>query len=397
MKEVYIISAVRTPIGSFGGSLSSLSAVKLGAAAVKAALEKAGVAAGEVQEVFLGNVLAAGLGQAPATQVAAAAGLGFNIPCTLVNKVCASGMKAVMLGAQSIMLGQNDVVVAGGMESMSNIPYYLMKARTGYKFGNGELLDGLQYDGLTDVYNQCAMGVCADNTAKEMNISRQDQDNYAIQSYKRSADAWAAGKFKEEIAPVEITDRKGTVTLFAEDEEYKNVNFDKIPGLKPAFTKDGTVTAANASTLNDGASALVLMSKEKATALGLKPLAVIRGFADAAQDPMWFTTTPALAIPKAMKLAGVDKKDVGFYEINEAFSAVALANAIKLGIDPSQVNVNGGAVALGHPLGASGARIITTLINVLNQNKASIGVAGICNGGGGASAIVIENRGNRIN
>lgn len=392
MKEVYIISAVRTPIGSFGGSLSSLSAVKLGAAAVKAALEKAGVAAGEVQEVFLGNVLAAGLGQAPATQVAAAAGLGFNIPCTLVNKVCASGMKAVMLGAQSIMLGQNDVVVAGGMESMSNIPYYLMKARTGYKFGNGELLDGLQYDGLTDVYNQCAMGVCADNTAKEMNISRQDQDNYAIQSYKRSADAWAAGKFKEEIAPVEITDRKGTVTLFAEDEEYKNVNFDKIPGLKPAFTKDGTVTAANASTLNDGASALVLMSKEKATALGLKPLAVIRGFADAAQDPMWFTTTPALAIPKAMKLAGVDKKDVGFYEINEAFSAVALANAIKLGIDPSQVNVNGGAVALGHPLGASGARIITTLINVLNQNKASVGVAGICNGGGGASAIVIEKK-----
>ncbi len=367
MKEVYIISAVRTPIGSFGGSLSSLSAVKLGAAAVKAALEKAGVAAGEVQEVFLGNVLAAGLGQAPATQVAAAAGLGFNIPCTLVNKVCASGMKAVMLGAQSIMLGQNDVVVAGGMESMSNIPYYLMKARTGYKFGNGELLDGLQYDGLTDVYNQCAMGVCADNTAKEMNISRQDQDNYAIQSYKRSADAWAAGKFKEEIAPVEITDRKGNVTLFAEDEEYKNVNFDKIPGLKPAFTKDGTVTAANASTLNDGASALVLMSKEKATALGLKPLAVIRGFADAAQDPMWFTTTPALAIPKAMKLAGVDKKDVGFYEINEAFSAVALANASKLGIDPAQVNVNGGAVALGHPLGASGARIITTLINVLES------------------------------
>jgi len=392
MKEVYIISAVRTPIGSFGGSLSSLSAVKLGGIAVKAALEKAGVAASEVQEVFLGNVLAAGLGQAPATQVAAAAGLGFNIPCTLVNKVCASGMKAVMLGAQSIMLGHNDVVVAGGMESMSNIPYYLPKARTGYKFGNAELLDGLVYDGLTDVYNQCAMGVCADNTAKEMNISRQDQDNYAIQSYKRSADAWAAGKFKDEIAPVEITDRKGNVTLFAEDEEYKSVNFDKIPGLKPAFTKDGTVTAANASTLNDGASALVLMSKEKAAALGLKPLAVIRGFTDAAQDPMWFTTTPALAIPKAMKLAGVDKKDVGYYEINEAFSAVAIANSIKLGIDPAQVNVNGGAVAIGHPLGASGARIITTLINVLNQNKASIGVAGICNGGGGASAIVLEKK-----
>jgi len=392
MKEVYIISAVRTPIGSFGGSLASLSAVKLGGIAVKAAVEKAGIKAGDVQELFLGNVISAGLGQAPATQVAAAAGLGFNIPCTLINKVCASGMKAVMLGAQSIMLGQNDIVVAGGTESMSNIPYYLPQARTGYKFGNGQLIDGLTFDGLTDVYNQCAMGVCADNTAKEMNISRQDQDNYAIQSYKRSSDAWSAGKFKDEIAPVEITDRKGNVTLFAEDEEYKNVNFDKIPGLKPVFTKDGTVTAANASTLNDGASALVLMSKEKATDLGLKPLAVIKGFADAAQDPMWFTTTPALAIPKAMQLAGVDKKDVGYYEINEAFSAVAIANAMKLGIDPNQVNINGGAVALGHPLGASGARIITTLINVLNQNKASVGVAGICNGGGGASAIVIEKK-----
>lgn len=392
MKEVYIISAVRTPIGSFGGSLSSLTAVKLGAVAVKAALQKAGIEPKQVQEVFLGNVIASGLGQAPATQVAAAAGLGFEIPCTLVNKVCASGMKAVMLGAQSIMLGQNDVVVAGGMESMSNIPYYLTKARTGYKFGHGELLDGLQYDGLTDIYNQCAMGVCADNTAKEMNISRQDQDNYAIGSYKRAASAWSAGKFKDEIAPVEITDRKGNVTLFAEDEEYKNVNFDKIPGLKPAFTKDGTVTAANASTLNDGAAALVLMSKEKAVALGLKPIATIKGFADAAQDPMWFTTTPALAIPKAMKLAGVDKKDVGYYEINEAFSAVAIANAVKLGIDPAQININGGAVALGHPLGASGARIITTLINVLGQNNASVGVAGICNGGGGASAIVIEKK-----
>jgi acetyl-CoA C-acetyltransferase len=300
-------------------------------------------------------------------------------------------MKAVMLGAQSIMLGHNDIVVAGGMESMSNIPYYLMKARTGYKFGNGELIDGLSFDGLTDVYNHCAMGVCADNTAKEMNITRQAQDEYAINSYKRSAASWAAGKFKDEIVGVEIKDKKGNVTIFGEDEEYKNVFFDKIPGLKPAFTKDGTVTAANASTLNDGASALVLVSKEKAQQLGLKPLAKIRGFADAAQDPMWFTTTPSIAIPKAMKIAGVDSKDVGYYEINEAFSAVAIANNTKLGIDPTKVNVNGGAVALGHPLGASGARILTTLVNVLKQNNASIGVAGICNGGGGASAIVVEN------
>jgi acetyl-CoA C-acetyltransferase len=299
-------------------------------------------------------------------------------------------MKAVMFGAQSIMLGQNDVVMTGGAESMSNIPYYLMKARTGYKYGHGELLDGLQFDGLTDVYNQCAMGVCADNTAKEMNISREAQDSYAIESYKRSAASWASGKFKDEIIPVAIKDRKGNITQFAEDEEYKNVNFDKIPGLKPAFTKDGTVTAANASTLNDGASAILLASKEKAAALGIKPIARIRGFADAAQDPMWFTTTPSIAIPKAMKNAGVDKKDVGYFEINEAFSAVALANNIKLELDPGKVNVNGGAVALGHPLGASGARIITTLINVLKQNNSPIGVAGICNGGGGASALVVE-------
>jgi acetyl-CoA C-acetyltransferase len=391
MKEVYIISAVRTPIGSFGGSLSSLSATALGAIAFKAAIERAGVDPKLIDELFVGNVISAGLGQAPATQVAAGAGLGFNIPCTLVNKVCASGMKAVMLGAQSIMLGQNDIVIAGGMESMSNIPYYLLKARTGYKYGHGELIDGLQYDGLTDVYNHCPMGVCADNTAKEMKISREDQDSYAINSYKRSASAWANGKFKNEIVPVELTDRKGNKTLFGEDEEYKNVNFDKMPGLKPVFTKDGTVTAANASTLNDGASALVLISKEKAHELGLKPLAKIRGFADAAQDPMWFTTTPSIAIPLAMKRADVDKKDVGYYEINEAFSAVAIANNIKLGIDPDKSNVNGGAVALGHPLGSSGSRIMATLINVLKQNNASIGVAGICNGGGGASAIVIEN------
>jgi len=390
MKEVYIISAVRTPIGSFGGSLASLSAITLGGIAVKGAVQRAGIDPKLIQEIFIGNVLSAGLGQAPATQVAVAAGFGFNIPCTIINKVCASGMKAVMTGAQSIMLSQNDVVIAGGTESMSNVPYYLLKARTGYKYGNSELIDGLQYDGLTDVYNHCAMGVCADNTAKEMNISRQDQDAYAISSYKRSASSWTSGKFKNEIVPVEVVDRKGNVSLFGEDEEYKNVNFDKIPSLKPAFTKEGTVTAANASTLNDGASALLLVSKEKAQELGLKPIAKILGFADAAQDPMWFTTTPSIAIPKAIERAGIHKKDIGYYEINEAFAAVAIANNMKLGLDPEKVNVNGGAVALGHPLGSSGSRIITTLINVLDQNKSGIGVAGICNGGGGASAIVIE-------
>jgi acetyl-CoA C-acetyltransferase len=390
MKEVYIVAAVRTPIGSFGGSLVSQSATQLGALAIKGALTKIDLEPKYIQEVFFGNVISSGLGQAPATQVAVGAGLGYEIPCTLVNKVCASGMKAIMLGAQSIMLGHNDVVVAAGAESMSNIPYYLMKARYGYKYGNGELVDGLTFDGLTDVYNRCAMGVCADNTAKEMNISRQVQDTYAINSYKRAAAAWAAGKFKDEVIPVELTGRKGEVTVFAEDEEYKNVNFDKIPALKPVFTKEGTVTAANASTINDGAAAVILMSKEKAKELGVTPIAKIRGYADAAQDPMWFTTTPSLAIPKAMKLAGVEKKDVDYYEINEAFAAVALANNSKLGLDESIVNVNGGAVALGHPLGASGARITITLANVLKQNNATIGVAGICNGGGGASAIVIE-------
>jgi acetyl-CoA C-acetyltransferase len=391
MNEVYIVSAVRTAIGSFGGSLAAIPATTLGATAVKAALQKAGVDPKNVDELFVGNVIAAGLGQAPATQVAVAAGMGYDTPCTLINKVCASGMKAVMVGAQSIMLGQNDVVVAAGMENMSAIPFYLPKARFGYKYGNGQLLDGLQFDGLTDVYNACAMGVCADNTSREMNISREAQDNYAINSYKRAAAAWAAGKFKDEVVPVEIPGKKGDVILFSEDEEYKNVNFEKIPQLKAVFTKDGTATAANASTINDGAAALVLMSKQKAESLGIKPIAKILGFGDAAQDPMWFTTAPSLAIPRAMKMAGVDKKDVNFYEINEAFSAVAIANNIKLDLDPETVNVNGGAVALGHPLGASGARITTTLINVLKQNKGSIGVAGICNGGGGASAIVIEN------
>jgi len=390
MKEVFIVSAVRTPIGSFGGALSSMTAIQLGGIAYKAAIARAGVDPKTIQELIVGNVISAGLGQAPATQVAAGAGLGFEIPCTLVNKVCASGMKAVMIGAQSIMLGHQDVVIAGGMESMSNIPYYLLKARTGYKYGHGELIDGLQYDGLTDVYNHCAMGVCADNTAREMNISREEQDQYAISSYQRSAAAWSSGKFKDEVVPVEVIDRKGKVTIFDQDEEYQNVNFDKIPGLKPAFGKDGTVTAANASTLNDGASAIVLMSKEKATAMGIKPLARILGFADAAQDPMWFTTTPSIAIPKAIRQAGMQPKDVHYYEINEAFSAVAIANNRKLELDPAKVNVNGGAVALGHPLGASGSRIIGTLIQVLKQNGGAVGVAGICNGGGGASAIVIE-------
>ncbi|MCB0493052.1 MAG: acetyl-CoA C-acyltransferase [Cyclobacteriaceae bacterium] len=391
MKEVYIVSAVRTPIGSFGGSFASLSAIQLGATAVKGAMDRIGLDPKAIQEVYMGNVISAGLGQAPATQVAVAAGLGYEIPCTQVNKVCASGMKAIMVGAQSIMLGHNDVVVAGGMESMSNVPFYLPKARFGYKFGNGELVDGLSFDGLNDIYNHCAMGVCSDNTAKEMNISREEQDEYAINSYKRAAASWAAGKFKDEVVPVEIKGRKGDITLMAEDEEYKNVFFDKIPSLRPAFGKEGTATAANASTLNDGAAAVILMSKEKATELGLKPIAKILGFADAAQDPMWFTTAPSLAIPKAMKMAGVDKKDVGYYEINEAFSAVALANNKNLELSIDKVNVNGGAVALGHPLGASGARITVTLANVLKQNNASIGVAGICNGGGGASAIVIEN------
>jgi len=391
MKEVYIVSAVRTPIGSFGGSFASLSAIQLGATAVKGAMDRIGLDPKAIQEVYMGNVISAGLGQAPATQVAVAAGLGYEIPCTQVNKVCASGMKAIMVGAQSIMLGHNDVVVAGGMESMSNVPFYLPKARFGYKFGNGELVDGLSFDGLNDIYNHCAMGVCSDNTAKEMNISREEQDEYAINSYKRAAASWAAGKFKDEVVPVEIKGRKGDITLMAEDEEYKNVFFDKISTLRPAFGKEGTATAANASTLNDGAAAVILMSKEKATELGLKPIAKILGFADAAQDPMWFTTAPSLAIPKAMKMAGVDKKDVGYYEINEAFSAVALANNKNLELSIDKVNVNGGAVALGHPLGASGARITVTLANVLKQNNASIGVAGICNGGGGASAIVIEN------
>ncbi|WP_420386129.1 acetyl-CoA C-acyltransferase [Roseivirga sp.] len=390
MKEVYIVSAGRTPIGSFGGKLAGFTATQLGTLAIKGALEKAGVDASEVQEVFMGNVVSAGLGQAPARQAALGAGISNEVPCTTINKVCASGMKSVMLAAQSIMLGLQDVIVAGGMESMSNIPYYIPKARYGYKYGNGELIDGLLNDGLWEVYNQFPMGNCADNTAKEMNISREAQDEYAINSYKRAAAATEAGKFKSEIIPVEIPQRKGDPVIMDEDEEFRNVFFDKIPALRPVFSKDGTVTAANASTINDGASAMVLMSKEKAEALGVKPIAKILGFADAAQDPLWFTTAPAKAIPKAMSNAGVSKEDVDFYEINEAFSVVALANNQELGLDADKVNVNGGAVALGHPLGASGNRIVTTLCSVLEQNNGKIGVAGICNGGGGASAIVIE-------
>ena len=388
MKQVYIVSAVRTPIGSFGGSLSSLSATKLGAIAIKEAVKRAGIDAKEINEVFMGNVLQANVGQAPATQAAKFAGLG-DLPSTTINKVCASGMKAVMLAAQSIQLGDNDVVVAGGMESMSNVPYYLDKARTGYKLGHQTVLDGLIRDGLWDVYNDYHMGSAAELCATECKISREDQDAFAIESYKRSQAAWEKGLFNAEIAPVEIETRAG-VTVIAEDEEYKAVKFDKIPGLKPVFKKDGTVTAANASTLNDGASALVLMSKEKADALGIKPLAIIRGFADAQQAPEWFTTAPSKAIPRAIAHAGLTAADVDYYEINEAFSVVSLANNQELKLDANKVNVNGGAVSLGHPLGSSGSRIIVTLISVLNQNNAKIGVAGICNGGGGASAIVIE-------
>ncbi len=390
MKEAYIVSAVRTPIGSFGGSLASISATALGSTAIKGALDQAGVNAEEVSEVLFGNVISANLGQAPARQAAIGAGIGHNVPCTTINKVCASGMKAVTLGAQSIMLGISDVVVAGGMESMSNVPFYIPKARFGYKYGHGELIDGLMKDGLWEVYNGFPMGNCADNTAREMNITREMQDEYAINSYKRTAAATDAGFFQTEIVPVEVPQRKGDPIAVSTDEEYTNVNFEKIPNLRPVFDREGTVTAANASTINDGASALVLMSKEKADELGVKPIAKIRGFADAEQDPLWFTTSPSLAIPKAMKHAGVEKSDVDFYEINEAFSAVAIANNMKLELDPEQVNVFGGAVSLGHPLGASGARIVTTLNSVLAEKDGGIGVAGICNGGGGATAIVIE-------
>ncbi len=390
MKEVYIISAVRTPIGSFGGSLSSLSASQLGASAIKAAVERAGINPAQVQEVFMGNVLSANIGQAPATQAAKFAGLP-DVPATTINKVCASGTKAIMFASQSIALGENDIVIAGGMESMSNVPYYLDKARNGYRLGDGKIIDGLVKDGLWDVYNDYHMGSAAELCATECNISREEQDAFAIESYKRSQAAQSEGKFKNEIAAVEIKDRKGEISLILEDEEVNSVKFDKIPSLKAVFKKDGTVTAANASTLNDGAVALVLMSKEKAEELGLKPLARIISYADAQQTPEWFTTSPAKAIPIALKRAGFKIEDVDYFEINEAFSVVSLANNQLLKLDPSKVNVNGGAVSMGHPLGASGARIVVTLINVLQQNKAKIGMAAICNGGGGASALIIEN------
>lgn len=390
MKEVYIVSAARTAIGSFGGALASVPATKLGATAIKGALDKIKLDGKNVTEVLMGSVLQANLGQAPARQAAKFAGLPDSVNCTTVNKVCASGMKSVILGAQSIMLGDHDVVVAGGMESMSQVPFYLENNRWGAKYGNGVVVDGLAKDGLTDVYNNYAMGNCAELCAKDMNFTREEQDAFAIESYKRSAASWAAGKFKEEIVPITVMTKKGDIE-FAEDEEYKNVNFEKIPTLKPVFIKEGSVTAANASTMNDGAAALVLMSKEKAESLGLKPLAIIRGYADAEQASEWFTTTPSLAVPKAVEKAGLKMADISYFELNEAFSVVGLANIQLMKLDAAKVNTNGGAVSLGHPLGASGARIIVTLINVLKQNKAKYGAAGICNGGGGASAIVIEN------
>ena len=390
MKEVYIVSAVRTAFGSFGGTLASVSATKLGAAAIKGALDKIKLDGKLVNEVIMGSVLQANLGQAPARQAAKFAGLPDHVNCTTVNKVCASGMKSIMLAAQSIMLGDNDVVVAGGMENMSSVPFYSDSTRWGAKYGNAQLIDGLAKDGLTDVYGDFPMGNCAELCAKEMNFSREAQDAFAIESYKKSAAAWSAGKFKDEVVEISVKTKKGDV-LFSEDEEYKNVNFEKIPTLKPVFIKEGTVTAANASTMNDGAAALVLMSKEKAEELGLKPLAKIKGFADAEQAPEWFTTSPSLAMPKAAQKAGLTIKDLDYFEFNEAFSVVGLANIKLLNLDPSKVNVNGGAVSLGHPLGASGARIIVTLINVLKQNGGKFGGAAICSGGGGASAMVIEN------
>lgn len=390
MKEVYIVSAVRTPMGSFGGKLAKISATKLGATAIKGALDKVNIATDQVDEVFMGNVLSAGLGQAPARQAAMFAGLSQDVPCTTINKVCSSGMKSVMLAAQAIALGDQDLVIAGGMENMSAVPYYNINQRFGSKLGDVKIKDGLVLDGLTDVYNNYHMGNAAELCAKEYNFSREDQDNFAIESYNRSAKSWEAGKFNNEIVPVEIPQRKGDPVLMTEDEEYKNVKMEKIPALRPVFQKEGSVTAANASTLNDGAAALVLCSKEKMEELGLTPIAKVRSYADAAQAPEWFTTAPSKAVPKAIEKAGISADDVDFYELNEAFSIVGLANMKELGIDSTKTNVNGGAVSLGHPLGCSGARILVTLINVLDQNNAKIGAAGICNGGGGASAVVLE-------
>lgn len=390
MKDVYIISAVRTPMGSFGGALSSVSATQLGATAIKGALTKACINADQIDEVFMGNVLQAGLGQAPARQAAKFAGLPNDVPCTTVNKVCASGMKSISLGAQTILSGDNDIVVVGGMENMSSVPHYY-NARNATKLGDVKMKDGMVLDGLTDVYNRVHMGVCAEKCATEKGFSREEQDAFAIESYNRAAKAWADGKFKDEIVPVEVPQRKGDPIVVAEDEEYKNVKMEKIPALRPVFDKEGTVTAANASTLNDGASALIIASAEAVEKHGLKPIAKVVGYGDAAREPEWFTMAPSKAVPVALKKAGLSVSDIDYWELNQAFSVVGLANTKELGLDPSKVDVNGGAVALGHPLGNSGSRIIVTLINVLKQNGGKFGAAGICNGGGGASAMVIEN------
>lgn len=390
MKEVVIVGAARTPMGSFMGSLANVPATALGATAIKGALAKAGVNADQVGEVYMGNVLQAGLGQAPARQAAMAAGIPNTVPCTTVNKVCSSGMKAIMFAAQSIQCGDQDIVVAGGMENMSSVPHYV-DGRNGHKLGDFKLVDGMIRDGLTDVYNRTHMGVSAELCAREKGITREEQDAFALQSYDRSAAAWDAGKFSDEVVPVEIPQRRGEPVVMDQDEEYKNLRRDKVPTLRPVFDKEGSVTAANASTLNDGASALVLMSADKAKEMGLTPLAKIAGYADAAHEPEWFTTAPSKALPKALDKAGVASSDVDFWELNEAFSVVGIANNRELGLDESKVNVNGGAVSLGHPLGSSGSRIIITLMNVLKQNGGTYGAAGICNGGGGASAMVIQN------
>lgn len=390
MKDIYIISAVRTPIGSFGGALSTVSATQLGATAIKGALAKGNVAAENVNEVFMGNVMSANLGQAPARQAAIFAGINENVPCTTVNKVCASGMKAISLAAQTILAGDNEIVVAGGMENMSAVPHYY-NARNATKLGDVKMVDGMVKDGLTDVYNRVHMGVCAEKCAREKEFSREEQDAFAIESYNRAAAAWEAGKFNDEVVPVEVPQRRGDAIIVSEDEEYKNVKMEKIPNLRPVFDKEGTVTAANASTLNDGASALILASGEAVEKYGLTPIAKIAGYGDAAHEPEWFTTAPSKAVPVALKKAGLEKGDIDYWELNQAFAVVGLANIKELGLDASKVDVNGGAVSLGHPLGNSGSRIIVTLINVLKQNGGKYGAAGICNGGGGASAMVIEN------
>ena len=390
MKDVVIVSAVRTPIGSFGGALSGISAPKLGATAISAAIKKAGIQPKDVEEVLMGNVLQAGIGQAPARQAAIYAGISENVPCTTINKVCSSGMKAIMMATQSIKAGDADIVVAGGMENMSAVPHYLQNGRNGTKLGNMPLVDGLVLDGLTDVYNEQHMGVCAELCASEHQISREEQDAFALESYRRSAAAWEAGKYKSEVVPVHVPQRRGDDLIIDTDEDFSKVRHDKVPSLRPVFKKDGTITAANASNINDGACALVIMSAEKAAEMKLSPLAKITGYADAAHEPEWFTTAPAKALPKALEKAGINLNQVDYFEFNEAFSVVGLANMKILGLDSSKVNVNGGAVSLGHPLGASGARIVNTLLSVLDQNNGKIGAAAICNGGGGASALVIE-------